>query len=271
MNIQGNKQTEPGTYDIIISLKPNYAWTDGLTDEIIFEFTIKPSAPPCWQLNPLTTTYLYDGQSHTLPAFCPNATFISYMDEDGEYTLTDAPGYTELGQYVIKFSVIFGTEGNYEIAESEATLTIHALASLVGTYRINDTSQFISRIPVSTTETDFRSKFFNPLNSIGYFIEVDTKKVNGEQVMYTGGKTRVYRLRFGGGSDLYMEYTNAVTSDVNGDGQIGIIDYIRIRKDIMDLEKLSGVYYEAADVNDNDRIDIIDYIRIRKIIMEEEP
>ena len=36
----------------------------------------------------------------------------------------------------------------------------------------------------------------------------------------------------------------------------------------MDIEKLAGIYYKAADVNNNNKIDIIDYIRIRKIIME---
>ena len=64
------------------------------------------------------------------------------------------------------------------------------------------------------------------------------------------------------------KYDIVVRGDVDGNGAIGIIDYIRIKKDIMDIEKLVGIYYKAADVNNNNKIDIIDYIRIRKIIME---
>ena len=40
-------------------------------------------------------------------------------------------------------------------------------------------------------------------------------------------------------------------------------------KDIMDTTKLTDVYIKAADVNQNGKIDIIDYIRIMKMIMEE--
>ena len=119
------------------------------------------------------------------------------------------------------------------------------------------TSNMIDGISPKTSLNDFKNHFI--LN--GYTVEVD---LGTKEYIYTGSKTILYK---NGVKEL--EFTNVVRGDVNGNGKIDIIDYIRIMKDIMDTEKLSGAYKLAADVNKNDKIDIIDYIRIMKIIMEE--
>ena len=109
-----------------------------------------------------------------------------------------------------------------------------------------------------------------PLFTFIFFLKSSTvvdgviKSVNGKNLLYTGGKTKIYK-----NNELIAEYTNIIRGDVNGNATIDIIDYIRIMKDIMDTTKLTGVYIKAADVNQNEKIDIIDYIRIMKMIMEE--
>lgn len=55
------------------------------------------------------------------------------------------------------------------------------------------------------------------------------KDYDYNEVLYTGGKTRIYR-----NSRLHNGYTNIVRDDANGDGKIGVVDYLKIRKIIME-------------------------------------
>lgn len=132
----------------------------------------------------------------------------------------------------------------------------------INNYDVDEINKYISKIVVNTEASSFTPNF---ILNYGYGIDVDTITVNNKQLLYTGGKTRITH-----GLDVYKEYTNVVIGDVNGNGEIDIIDYIRIMKDIMETQELKGVYKLAADVNDNGEIDIIDYIRIKKIIMNME-
>ena len=131
---------------------------------------------------------------------------------------------------------------------------------VINNYDVDEIDKHIDFIDINTTVSDFKNNI--NLNS-GYTIEVDYKTVNGKDLLYTGGKTKIYK-----NNELYSEYQNIIRGDVNGNAVIDIIDYIRIMKDIMGSSKLTGVYYKAADVNKNGIIDIIDYIRIMKMIME---
>lgn len=131
----------------------------------------------------------------------------------------------------------------------------------INEYEIDDNNNYIDSIDINTTVEDFMKKI--ELEK-GFSVDVDAKQVNGKKVLYTGGKTKIYK-----NGELYIEYTNIIRGDVNGNASIDIIDYIRIMKDIMGVTKLNSVYKIAADVNNNQKIDIIDYIRIMKMIMEE--
>lgn len=132
---------------------------------------------------------------------------------------------------------------------------------VINEYTVDDDNKYIDLIDIGTTVDEFKDNF--DLND-GYTVDVEYKSVNGKNLIYTGGKTRVYK---DGG--LYAEYTNIIRGDVNGNAIIDIIDYIRIMKHIMEEIVLEDEAYKAADVNQNNMIDIIDYIRIMKMIMEE--
>ena len=145
-------------------------------------------------------------------------------------------------------------------------LTLYAIweetySYIINKYSVDENNKYIDLIDINTSVDDFKKNL--ELND-GYKVEVDYKSVNGKNLIYTGGKTKIYK-----DGELYIEYTNIIRGDVNGNAIIDIIDYIRIMKDIMDTTKLTDVYIKAADVNQNGKIDIIDYIRIMKMIMEE--
>ena len=56
--------------------------------------------------------------------------------------------------------------------------------------------------------------------------------------------------------------------DVNGDGGIAPIDYVKIKNHIMGDNSLDGKVYElAADYNDDDNISPLDYVKVKNHIM----
>lgn len=64
-------------------------------------------------------------------------------------------------------------------------------------------------------------------------------------------------------------YVVVIKGDINGDGKIGSLDYIAIRKHMMKQKIINKntTEYLAADMTDDDDIKAIDYIRIKKIMM----
>lgn len=337
MNIIGNKRTNAGEQNVLISLKSsNYIWNDNTSADIILNFEINKAEIDV-QDDTSNVTFTYDNLPHTLILNLNNndAFIIRYMDNDEGYTLSECPSYTDVGVYIIKYKVYIdenyteylgektitisrakykvtfyannGTEDNVEqemedsvntsLMKNQFTkegytfvnwntkadgtgisytdekeiklsenLTLYAqweekYSYIINKYSVDESNKYIDLIDVNTTIDSFKK---NIDINMGFTVDVDYKSVNGKNLLYTGGKTKIYK-----NNELYAEYTNIVRGDVNGNATIDIIDYIRIMKDIMDTSKLSGAYMKAADVNQNNVIDIIDYIRIMKMIMEE--
>lgn len=162
-----------------------------------------------------------------------------------------------------------GTGDSY-IDEQEISitdnLTLYAMweesySYVINKYTVDEDNKYIDLIDVGTTIDEFKN---NIVLNDGYTVDVEYKSVNGENLIYTGGKTRIYK-----DGELYAEYTNIIRGDVNGNAVIDIIDYIRIMKHIMEEIVLEGEFFKAADVTQENGVDIIDYIRIMKMIMEE--
>ena len=133
---------------------------------------------------------------------------------------------------------------------------------IINKYSSDRTDMIIDLIEHNTTIDEFKSNIIlNP----NYSVEVEYKEVDGNKCVYTGGKTKIYK-----NNEDYMELVNIVRGDVNGSGDVDIIDYLKIKKEIMNKEKLDGVYKTAADFSKNGKIDEADYTKVRNIIMGDE-
>ena len=126
-------------------------------------------------------------------------------------------------------------------------------------YVVDDSNKIIDSISVSTTVDDFKK---NIKVGSGYKVEVDSKTVEGKKLLYTGGKTKIYK-----GSDLIVEYTNVVRGDVNGDGEINSGDLFRIRQHLLTIVTLKDEFGIAADVNWDDEINSGDLFRTRQHLL----
>ena len=70
------------------------------------------------------------------------------------------------------------------------------------------------------------------------------------------------------------EYTVIKMGDVDGNGSVNIIDMALVKRDIIDIQKLDGIYKVAGKVssnNKNEEINIIDMAYVKRLILGVEP
>ena len=58
-----------------------------------------------------------------------------------------------------------------------------------------------------------------------------------------------------------------IYGDVNGDGVVSAVDYVKIKNYIMSASELSGSYKLAADVNLDSAITAVDYVNVKNYIL----
>ena len=75
-------------------------------------------------------TGTYDGQSHTITVTVtePEGTTVKYGTKAGEYTMAEAPAYTDTGEYTVFYQV---TKENYTTVEGSATVSIAKAAATI--------------------------------------------------------------------------------------------------------------------------------------------
>ena len=183
---------------------------------------------------------------------------IKYMDTNGNYALEQPPEYTEIGEYTIDYKVYLNGEDVEYYGEHILIITSEDIISFDEDITIDDNIIVVNK----------NDNFDNIINKIhtysnkGTFEHLDKNSTIQESKLLSTGDTLKIKVY-----DYEQNYKIAVLGDTDGNGTITEADYLNIKNDIMDIEKLPGVYKKAADMNDNDKIDIIDYIRVKKIIM----
>ena len=152
-------------------------------------------------------------------------------------------------------------EGQYITLNSDITLYAQWRSqftySIPTDYSEDKTNKYIDLIGLKTKVNDFKNKF---TLGEGVTIEVD---IGTKSYVYTGSKTRIYR-----DGTLLAEYTNIVRGDINGDGNVSSMDYVKIKNHIMGTNKITDpILIKATDANQDNKISSLDYVRIKNIIM----
>jgi uncharacterized repeat protein (TIGR02543 family) len=127
------------------------------------------------------------------------------------------------------------------------------------TYTFNNQNKYITNIPENTSLSKFKNNIIIENN---YTVEIDTKKQNNIEVIYTGSKTKVYYNK-----NLELEVLNIVLGDNNGDGVINSADLLKIRQHLLSVNKLSNEYFIASDIDNNNTINSLDLLRIRQHLL----
>lgn len=145
---------------------------------------------------------------------------------------------------------------------NNGTVTLYAQWKLdvpyqINHYDVNSTDFTIDAIEAKTSLSTYQSYF-----SFGddYSMRID---LGNKAYIFTGSVVEIYC-----GEELKGRYTNIVRGDINGDGEISSLDYVKVKNHIMETKLITGmVYQKSADANKDNQISSLDYVRIKNIIM----
>lgn len=135
----------------------------------------------------------------------------------------------------------------------------------IGNYVVstsNDIKQILN-IKINTTAIEFKKDIL--LNK-DYSAEVEYKTINNQNILFTGGKTKIYKS-----GQLYDELINIVMGDINGDGAINSADLLKVRQHLLGINYLSGIYFKSSDINYDQTINSADLLRVRQHLLEIKP
>lgn len=68
-------------------------------------------------------------------------------------------------------------------------------------------------------------------------------------------------------SNETVSYKLIVNGDVSGDGEVTILDLLKVQKHILASSKLTDSYLTAGDTNSDNKVDILDLLRVQKYIL----
>ena len=101
-----------------------------------------------------------------------------------------------------------------------------------------------------------------------YKIEIyahDGKLLQEDEIITTGSKVRLLDEN----DEMKMEYIIIIYGDVNGDGKINSSDLLVLQRHILEIEKLSGVFFKAGNINKNGKNpSSLDSLLIQRHILE---
>ena len=126
---------------------------------------------------------------------------------------------------------------------------------------IKNNDKYLSGLSIGTDISSIRTRITNANSEATVVLKSKDGKIKDSGIVKTGDKVTVTL-----GSES-KTYEVVIYGDANGDGEVNAIDYVKIRKYIMNTANLSGAYKEASDANKDGSVNAIDYVRIRKYIM----
>ena len=202
----------------------------------------------------------YDNEPHTFTIGTTNQGTLYYSIDNLAWSEVK-PTRSTIGTTTVYVKVI-GDDNHYDSSVMMAYITITDETGFdysIENYQVDDTNNYISGISAGTELNDFISSI---QLGVGYNVLVETVEVNGKDVLYTGGKTKIIK-----DGVVYKEFTNIVHGDSNGDGEINSGDLLRIRQHLLGIFPFVGPYLIAANVNDDDVVDSGDLLRVRQHLL----
>ena len=169
--------------------------------------------------------------------------------------------------------------GDFSIkgGENTATITVTAPSGVKRTYTITITLKTSAQIPTITTDYTFGEKIsgITPLTSVADFKKNITIK-NGSFKIVDSSAKEITSGNIGTGhllkvyNDTGIEtgsHEIVIYGDNNGDGDVTILDLLRIQKHLLEKQVLTGPLLEACDATRDNSVDIFDLLREKKYLL----
>lgn len=152
--------------------------------------------------------------------------------------------------------VVTSASGNiktYEIIINRVENITYSPDEILSKLQFNIKNSYLSGLDYQTDATSL----INLINASYPDVSVS---VSENKVLSTGMSLNLK-------SDGQKIYTLIVYGDNNGDGNIDIVDLLKVQKHILGINQLGDGYKEASDVNRDGVVDIIDLLKIQKHIL----
>ena len=146
-----------------------------------------------------------------------------------------------------------GDKKTYTILVQRRDEILYSPDEVLSKLQVNIKNNYISHFDENIDASSF-------INQIKLNYPTMSVEVSENKVLSTG---MTLKLRGNG----EKTYTIIIYGDNNGDGNIDIVDLLKVQKDILGVNKLTDGYREAADVNKDGVVDIIDLLKIQKHIL----
>ena len=201
----------------------------------------------------------FDDQYHTISINVNIANYnIVYSLDNKNYDLTQIPSFKNIGEYTIYYKI---TANNYNTYYGSNKVKIYGIDENGDIIHFKDNNMLVN----TTSLSDLGSSFYLPGSSMVHY-DVDNNVVNTD-ILKTGDK-----IEYTIDGELHS-YAIVVLGDVNGDGNITFVDYVKIYNHIYkskvpssDKKLLTGLYYIAADMSNDNEISFVDYVKVYNVI-----
>ena len=177
------------------------------------------------------------------------------IDENGLITVSKS------GEFTITIKNIVG--GVYEIFKNIYVSVTSYVKPIFDKVKgiFNEAKKLIEKIDIGTTVKNLLDSIKN--NDKVKIVDRNNNEVNGNQILKTG-----YRLYYLDSNSEYRSYTLSISGDVNEDGKISAMDYVKIKNHIMKTNLIvNNENLSAADFNNDGKISAMDYVKIKNHIM----
>lgn len=201
----------------------------------------------------------YDDNEHSFDITIDEEEYdVRYTVEKMMANYPEKPSFSAVGDYNVEVKI---TSNNFIDQYKYARIQIFGIKSFNDTLRL---------YPYTLAITNFENRFSSLYGKINFYayssswqhLTID-KQVIDTDVIKTGDYVRLLL-----NNEKTYEYQLSVLGDVNGDGKISALDYVKIKNHIMKTALIKGdLYLTASDVNSDGKISALDYVRIKNYIM----
>lgn len=211
-----------------------------------------------------TAAYMYDFPVVILESVESNGTWfykvVSDMSLKADRSSRDVNAYYDTNRdYVyVKASdirVVFEGSGDINIPDIEVQGKTHA--EVLAALHVANTENYLTGF---TLGGDVEREIAK-VRALDTNIQVVVKKADGTQITNGTIATGMQMSITTNGSTV--DYTVVIRGDVNGDGKLSAIDYVKLRNYLDGASSLNGAYLKSADTNCDGKASAVDYVKLR--------
>lgn len=202
------------------------------------------------------TKYVIDSTAHATISYEKNNSAI--VNGNLEYDLNDKETNVSLEVVALNGSKRIY---NIKIVKVSDTKSGDEIVNNIGVKVNNNT---ISEIKLNTAI----STIVNSINSVSPLAHVTVYDQSGNVINNTDLKTG-YKINIKTVTGDDKDYYVAVLGDPSGDGNIDILDLLKVQKYILGDGSLEPYQLTACDTNNDNVVDIVDLLRVKKHILQD--